>query len=56
MEERYEYAKDYIGKLKDKIDYLKPKKEPKDHIKDSDEVSKLKNENEILKHELKITN
>ena len=40
--------------MKDKIDYLKSKKESKDQVKDNDEVSRLKKENEILKHELKI--
>lgn len=40
--------------MEKKIDHLKSKKNPKDQIKDSDEVSRLKKENEILKHELKI--
>ena len=52
MKDRYGDAKVYIGKLKDKIDYLKSKK-PSEKTSD-DDVEDLKKENEILKHELKI--
>ena len=54
LKDRYEDAKVYIGKLKDKIDHLKSRKESKQQISDNDEVGVLKKENEILKHELKI--
>ena len=52
LKDRYQDAKAYIGKLKDKIDDLKQKGSTNqtndDHIEDP------KKENEILKHELKI--
>lgn len=54
LKERYEDEKYYIGKLKDKIDCLKSRKEGRDKTSDSDKVATLKKENEILKHELKI--
>ena len=54
LKERYEDAKYYNGKMKENIDHLKSKKESTNKIKDSDEVSRLMKENEILKHELKI--
>lgn len=46
----------YIGKLKDKLDYLRSKEKLAEPIIDSDEISRMKNENEILKHVLEITN
>ena len=43
--------------MKEKIKYTNSKKnESNDQIKDSDAFPKLKKENEILKHELEITN
>ena len=45
LKERCEDEKVYIGKLKDKIDYLKFKKEYLGPINDSDEVSILKKQN-----------
>lgn len=43
--------------MKEQIESTNSKKtESSDQIKDSDAVSKLKKENEILKHELEITN
>ena len=52
LKDRYEDAKVYIGKLKDKIDDLKSKR-PSEQTSD-DDVEYLKKENEILKYELKI--
>ena len=52
LKDRYEDAKVYIGKLKDKIDDLKFKR-PSEQTSD-DDIENLKKENEILKHELKI--
>ena len=51
---RYEDAKVFIGKLKDKIDDLKYGKESIVQTNENDDVGNLKKENEILKHELKI--
>ena len=51
LKDRYEDAKFYIGKLKDKIDDLKSKT-PSEQT--SGDVEDPKKENEILKHELKI--
>ena len=51
LKDRYEDAKVYIGKLKDKIDDLKYTKEPSEKSSSDDEVKTLKKENEILKHE-----
>ena len=42
--------------MNDNIDHLRLKKELAEPIKDNDEISRLKKENEILKHELEITN
>ena len=52
LKDRYEDSKVYIGELKDKIDLLESKSESKS----DDEYTKLKIENNILKHELEITN
>ena len=38
----YNNAKEHIGKLKDKIDYLKSKKDSKYYIKFNNEVSRIK--------------
>ena len=54
LKDRYEDVKVYIGKLKDKIDDLKYRKESNVQTSDNDEVGILKKENEILKHDLKI--
>ena len=53
LKDRYEDAKVYIGKLKDKIDDLKAKKSS-EKTSSNDDIEDLKKENEILKHELKI--
>ena len=54
MKDRYEDAKVYIGKLKDKIDYWKATKTPSEKTSSNDDIEDLNKENEILKHELKI--
>lgn len=56
LKDKYEDAKDYIEKLKEKIEHIRSKKESKDQTKDCNEVSRLKKENEILKHGLDIKN
>ena len=50
MKDRYEDAKVYIGKLKDKIDDLKATKAPSVKTSSNDDIEDLKKENEILKH------
>ena len=52
LKNRYEDAKIYISKIKDKIDDLESKS-PSKQTSD-DDIEDLKKENEILKHELKI--
>ena len=52
LKDKYKDTKAYIGELKDKIDCLK-KKEPSEKTND-DDIEDLKEENEILKHELNI--
>ena len=47
LNNRYKDAEVYIGKLKDKIDHLRSKKDLEELVKDNDEVSKLKKENEF---------
>ena len=54
LKDRYEDAKVYIGKLKDKIDDIQSTKEPSEKSYSNDKVEDLKKENEILKHVLKI--
>ena len=54
---KYEKAKAYIQKIKDEIEFSNSKQnESNDQIKDNEVDSKLQRENEILKHELEITN
>ena len=52
LKDRYEDAKAYIGKLKDKIDDLN-QKGPSQQTSD-DDIEDLNKENEILKHQFKI--
>ena len=54
LKDKYEDAKVYIGKLKDKIDDLEYGKESLVQTSVNDEVGDIQKENEILKHELKI--
>ena len=54
LKDRYEDAKVYISKLKDKIDDLRDIKEPGEKTNSNDDIEDLKKENEILKYELKI--
>ena len=51
LKDRYEDAKAYIGKLKEKIDDLTLKRPS--WLNSDDDIEDLKKENEILKHELK---
>ena len=54
LKDRYEDVKVYIGKMKDKINHLKATKAPSEKNSSNYDTEGLKEENEILEHELKI--